>query len=131
MKTTTSILSMRTTPLVDARGIFGARHDVRVLVFGERIDVPVIQTTAGTTTLIPRKAATGRTVRRDSRLYAAAVTSAIGAANHSAAAGRACVDDGTGTCAICAVALVTCDACAGRGYHAAACAELEPAEVTP
>lgn len=49
-------------------------------------------------------------------------------ADHSAHAGLACLDDGTGGCAECGVALVRCDACGGVGYHAAGCADGPPSD---
>jgi hypothetical protein len=40
---------------------------------------------------------------------------------HSLAAGEACIDDGSGTCVDCGVALVACDDCGALGYHKPDC----------
>ena len=42
---------------------------------------------------------------------------------HAGAGGRRCIDDGSGTCAVCGVSLVRCPKCKGRGYHYRTCAE--------
>ncbi len=44
---------------------------------------------------------------------------------HADALGALCVDDGSGCCAVCAVALVPCDTCEGVGYHRDGCAQIE------
>lgn len=44
---------------------------------------------------------------------------------HAEAAGALCLDDGSGCCAACGVALVPCDRCAGVGYHRAGCAAAD------
>jgi hypothetical protein len=46
---------------------------------------------------------------------------------HAATLGALCLDDGTGGCRTCGVALVRCETCRGLGYHAADCSELADA----
>jgi hypothetical protein len=42
---------------------------------------------------------------------------------HDVSGGGLCTDDGTGCCGACGVALVTCDACNGVGYHFNGCVD--------
>lgn len=56
---------------------------------------------------------------------AAVLAVSVSSECHSAQAGRACHDDGHGSCSDCGIALVDCDACGGIGYHVAGCAEAE------
>ncbi len=44
---------------------------------------------------------------------------------HAETGGQDCHDDGSGTCAGCGVALVTCTECGGTGYHFRWC-DVEP-----
>jgi hypothetical protein len=45
--------------------------------------------------------------------------------SHDSAIGALCIDDGTGCCAECGVAMTVCDACGGVGYHCDLCPESD------
>lgn len=44
---------------------------------------------------------------------------------HDTAAGALCQDDGSGCCAVCGVAMTTCELCGSVGYHADLCPDSD------